>query len=345
VVVVENPYGGVVPDLVEELRIGRGYDLFRMSLYEGAAMGANMTVPYGAWMGSRIEDAYYPPHDLATEVQAFLAEHDDLFSRQTCNEVAVVFSIESNRELISRQDSADNVTNRRDESVEVPFRLVTAALADAPVPFDVVMFADGVTAPDRIDAGSLRQYPTVILPGCVHLTTGQARALGEYLDGGGWAVVVGELGENLPPAERDGLLGHENVRRGTIGDVDALLPRGRQLRVRAADGSGSGSGVNLGVNIQHLPDGAAAVHLVNYDYDREIDGVRSLTDVELTVELGQPRPQVTVLTSRGDKRAQEAVVDGTAHTVHLEQLGLYSIVVLSEGAVDVTATEEKAQGR
>ena len=75
-------------------------------------MGANMTVPYGAWMGSRIEDSFYPPHDLATEMQAFLAEHEDLFSRQTCNEVAVVFSIESNRELISRQDSADNVTNR-----------------------------------------------------------------------------------------------------------------------------------------------------------------------------------------------------------------------------------------
>ncbi len=123
VVVVENPYGGVVPELVERAsQSAEGYDLFRLSLYEGAAMGANMTVPYGAWMGSRIEDSFYAPHDLATEVQAFLADHDDLFSRQTCNEVAVVFSVESTRELISRQDASDNVTNARDESVEVPYR-------------------------------------------------------------------------------------------------------------------------------------------------------------------------------------------------------------------------------
>ena len=44
-------------------------------------MGANMTVPYGAWMGSRIEDSFYAPHELATEVQAFLADHEDLYSR------------------------------------------------------------------------------------------------------------------------------------------------------------------------------------------------------------------------------------------------------------------------
>ena len=144
---------------------------------------------------------------------------------------------------------------------------------------------------------------------------------------------------------REGLLGHENVRRGTIGDVDELLPRGRQLRVRAADGSGSPPRVNLGVNIQHLPDGTAAVHLVNYDYDREQDGVRSLTDIELTVELGLPRPQVTVLTSRGDKSAQEAAVDGAVHTVHLEELGVYSIVAFSRGAVDAGATEQKDPGR
>ena len=56
VVVVENPYGGVVPELIEKLKVGKGYDRFRLSLYEAAAMGANMSVPYGAWMGSAIHD-------------------------------------------------------------------------------------------------------------------------------------------------------------------------------------------------------------------------------------------------------------------------------------------------
>ena len=78
---VENPYGGVVPELVDLLRPGRGHDLFRLSLYEGAAFGANMTVPYGAWMGSTIQDSFYAPHDLVVEVQTFLADHERLYSK------------------------------------------------------------------------------------------------------------------------------------------------------------------------------------------------------------------------------------------------------------------------
>ena len=76
VVVVENPYGGVVPELVANLKVGKGYDLFRMSLYEAAALGANMSVPYGAWLGSIEQDSFYPPHELCVEIQDFLADHE-----------------------------------------------------------------------------------------------------------------------------------------------------------------------------------------------------------------------------------------------------------------------------
>ena len=68
VVVVENPYGGVVPELIDLLGRGKGYDRFRMSLYEAAALGVNMSLPYGSWMGSEIEDAFYAPHELCVEI-------------------------------------------------------------------------------------------------------------------------------------------------------------------------------------------------------------------------------------------------------------------------------------
>ncbi|RPI84853.1 MAG: hypothetical protein EHM41_12295 [Chloroflexi bacterium] len=48
VIVVENPYGGVIPELIEMLKVGKGYDLFRISLYEAAALCANISVPYGS---------------------------------------------------------------------------------------------------------------------------------------------------------------------------------------------------------------------------------------------------------------------------------------------------------
>ncbi len=102
VVVVENPYGGIVADLIEMLGRGKGHDLFRLSLYEAAAMGVNMSAPYGSWMGSVQEEAFYAPHDLVVEIQAFLAENEELFSPTAYAELGVVFSTESNFALIAR---------------------------------------------------------------------------------------------------------------------------------------------------------------------------------------------------------------------------------------------------
>jgi len=171
VVVVENPYGGVVPELVEALQHGRAYDRFRRSLYEAAALGANMSVPYGAWMGSVIEDAFYPPHDVTIEIQTFLADHEDLFGRDpSLAEVAVVFSIESNyRALAAREVMADNRTNEMPEG-EHPFGVVCDALSGAMQPYDVVFFPDGDLRPDDLERQDLHGYRTVILPTCSFLT-------------------------------------------------------------------------------------------------------------------------------------------------------------------------------
>jgi hypothetical protein len=320
VVVVENPYGGVVPELVESLKVGRGHDLLRLSLFEAAAMGANMSVSYGAWMGSRIEDAFYAPHELATEVQAFLAEHEDLYTRTSYNSVAVAFSVESNRDLIAKQDSADNVHNRRDESVVVPYRVVTGQLASSAVPFDVVLFPDGVTAPDRVAAEGLTRYGTLVLPGVTRLTASQAEALRGYLDGGGRLVVVGDLGTNLPAEERKALLDHAGTVRAELDDVDGQLPLGRQVRV---------TGEDVAVNTMRLADGSAAVHLVNYGYDEHLDAVSALSDVELTVTLPLTAARATVLTAEGKRTEVEVAVQDGRHTVRLDSLGVYAVVVLT----------------
>ena len=48
-----------------------------------------MSVPYGAWMGSVIEDSYSPPHALATEVSAFLADCERLCSARPARTASV----------------------------------------------------------------------------------------------------------------------------------------------------------------------------------------------------------------------------------------------------------------
>ena len=70
----------------------------------------------------------------------------------------------------------------------VPYRVATATLSGAAVPFDVVIWPDGVTAPDRADAATLARYSTVVLPDVFSLTDAQAAAIDGYLaEGGPWS--------------------------------------------------------------------------------------------------------------------------------------------------------------
>ncbi|MDX6302416.1 MAG: hypothetical protein QOF53_3630 [Nocardioidaceae bacterium] len=323
VVVVENPYGGVVPELVQLLGKGRGYDLFRLSLYEGAAFGANMTVPYGAWMGSTIEDSFHPPHELAVEIQGFLAEHDALYTKRTWHEVAVVFSVESTRELVARADASDNLTNARDESVRVPYRTATKSLSTSSVPFDVVLFPDGLTAPDRVGAEALTGYGTVVLPDCFALTDRQAQAVRTALDAGTLVVVTDRFGETLPDDVREGLLAHPGIRRAAADDVSALVPTGPQVEVSA----------ELGVNVARTAEGGAAVHLVNYAYDAERDSVRTQEDVAVSVRLPFPVGSATYHVPGGSVPVELA---GKAEvtTMTLPSVGVYGVVELSSAQTD-----------
>ncbi|PZF82496.1 hypothetical protein [Jiangella anatolica] len=313
VVVVENPYGGVVPELIGLLAEGRGHDLFRLSLFEAAALGANMSVPYGSWMGSVIEDSFYAPHGLATEIQAFLADHERLFARRTANEVAVVFSVASTRELIGQADASDNTTNRRDESVVVPYRAVTRLLADAAVPFDVVIWPDGVTAPDRASAAELERYTTVVLPDVHTLTEEQAAAVEGYLDGGGTVVATDRLAARLG--------GDARIRPAGRTSAGELLPHGRQVETP----------VSVAANLQQLADGSCALHLVNYDYDAAADAVRTLADVPLRVRLPKAKQYATVVASDGSRTPLQVTREDGVHGVVLDRLGVYAIVVFHDG--------------
>ncbi len=323
VVVVENPYGGVVPELVALLGEGRGRDLFRLSVYEGAAFGAPMSVPYGSWMGSTIEDSYSPPHALATEVSTFLADSDRLFSSRCWHEVAVVLSVASTRELIGRADASDNLTNAVDASVRVPYRVATESLSRASIPFDVVVLADGVTAPDKVADAGLGSYRTVVLPDCFDLTSAQAEALEQALAAGTVVVVTDRFGETLPVETRDRLLGHRGVRLGEAEDMASLTPLGAQVQVTGA--------VGVGVNV-HRVAGGAAVHLVNYDVGP--DGVRPTDGLVLSLRLpGSDGVRRAVLRPADGPAVDLPVVppgepDRERVSLTLPPLGVYAIVEL-----------------
>ena len=322
VIVVENPYGGVVPELVDHLKVGRGHDLFRMSLYEAAALGANMSVPYGAWMGSVEQDAFYAPHDLCAEIQTFLAEHEELYSRRTDHEVAVVFSVESSFQEVAQRDLfADNRANVSRDGV-VPFWQVCESLADRAQPFDVIFFPDGELRPDSLDPTDLRQYRTVILPECRFLTATQADILAAYLDAGGHLVVLGDLGTNLPRPTMDAILRHPGT---TLTDAafagdPARFPAGPQVRMEPS--------VDVGITIQRVARGAA-VHIIRYDYDAGQDRVPTLPN--LTLDLRLPRsPGAFSVHSPGISPSVSLTRDGETHRLDLRDVPLYCVILLED---------------
>jgi hypothetical protein len=324
VVVVENPYGGVVPELVEDLKRGRAYDRFRQSLYEAAALGVNMSVPYGAWMGSVIEDAFYPPHDLATEIQAFIAGHERLYSTGTCSEVGVVFSVGSSFRAAPPEVMGDNRLNLPAEGRD-PFWEACERLSAALQPYDVVFFPDGTLRPDTLTVDDLRRYRTLVLAGCAWLTGRQADLLAGFLDAGGRLVACGPLGENLDAGARRRLLGHPGTR--TAGPYDLsldLLAGGPQVVV--ADGA-----TDAALTLQAVGDGAA-LHLVRYDYDPEADRVplldRLVLDVRLPFEVAEARPASP---GGGLRAVAEPAGDGRTR-VTLGDAGVYGIVQLVAGA-------------
>jgi hypothetical protein len=286
-------------ELIELLRAGRGYDLFRLSLYEAAALGASMSVPYGAWMGSEVEDSFWPPHELCVEIQSFLAEHEDLFSTRTWSEVAVVYSVESNFQLVARRDQfVDNRLNVSGE-VAIPFWQVCEALSAAAQPYDVVFFPEGQLRPDTLAPADLVRYRTLVLPDCRYLTPAQ-RALVDHYERAGGAVVRIAAGESF-----------------ALGD----LPDAPQVR-------GASGGVEIALNVMRI-DGGAALHLVNYAYDPAADAVPTID--ELTLELRLPvKAETAEALSPCGSPTVALRRSGQVHRLTIRDAPLYTVVRLGQ---------------
>jgi hypothetical protein len=155
VVVAENPYGGMIPQLLEMLDKGKGYDLYRLFLLEASAYGCNMSVPYGGWMGNTIKDAFYPPRNITVQVQDFLAEHESFFCKESGAKIMVAYSFPSyywkevtkaySGNVMTKENSIlfYTPTDITDENTSrLPFWEVIKELSDEQVVYDVKMFGD-----------------------------------------------------------------------------------------------------------------------------------------------------------------------------------------------------------
>jgi hypothetical protein len=293
-----------------------------MSLYEAAALGANMSVPYGAWMGSVIQDSFNPPHELCVEIQRFIADHEHLYSSKTYSETAVVYSVETEFQRESGHGIfADNRYNVETSEIG-PFWQVCEALSDAAQPYDVIFFPDGDLRPDTIKPHALSQYSTIILPDCRYLTRSQSQLLLGHLKNDGRLLVMGDLGSNLPHEEQKAILNHYGTRRLQTGGKFHIdwLPFGQQLKLSAP--------ANVAINFQHVNDGVA-IHILRYDYDTKQDKVPAVYELNLELRLPGNFSSLEVFSPSEPPKVDLKVSDDVHHLA-LKNLPLYSIVLLKD---------------
>lgn len=291
-VIAENPYGGIVPEMVEQLDNGIGYDLYRLLLLEGTAYGSNFSVPYGGWMGNTIKTSFDPPRSVTTEVQDFIFKHEDLISIDSGSNLGVIYSWPSNywRETTSENAAAQFTDTSsiidyspRDASLDrprdLPFWEEIRYLSDRQYIYDVLVFGDDKLVNDDIDASVLAKYDCLILADGWDMTERQLDLLDAWVKDGGKLITIGRYGHDDEPRELEARIHvelNEQAKDQRVAFQAALDEAYERLVELDVD--------DLGAHLHKTADGYA-LHLLNYNYDASVDAVLPQdVVVKLTIE-------------------------------------------------------------
>ena len=266
-VVVENPYGGIIQRLVRLIERGEGWDAARLLAYEAAAMGANMALPYGAWMGSVVQDSFSLPDALAVEIQSWLEHIDGFTSAASANEIAVLYDIGAEAETaLRRQIFSDNRFNDVQASVAAPYWDMIAALSDARIAYDTVPVTDSLVPAPRITEAKLRRYRLLVLAGCTKLEPWARDVLDAYLSGGGHLLVVGKSNWTGQDDHVVHVSGTQEAVREAVRHQDFVLTTSGRVAINSHDNG---------------KPGAFVLQIVNYDLDETAGTLTAVDDLEL----------------------------------------------------------------
>ncbi|MCR5119730.1 MAG: beta-galactosidase [Lachnospiraceae bacterium] len=339
VIIAENPYGGIIPRLLELLDSGRGYDLYRIFLLEASMYGCNMSVPYGSWMGNTIRDAFWAPKQLTKTIQDFLYEHEECYPKTASTGAAVLYSYGSYYWRDSNKGSGANgmqdaygslldatASEWLDPDMKpVPFWDVIRALSERNVQYDVVMMPDGVYREDDFTLELIKDHPLVVVPDCHTVTENQQRILLEYAEEGGRLLIAGRLAEGSSLVEE--LKKSGNAEFVPVSDKkEEYMPQFIKafMNLYEREAPLLCDEKDLGVQ-RYDKDGVTYVHLLNYRYDESEDRVLPIEDMELT--LRDVADSISLITPEGIAAPGISVnKNGNETRVSLKNTGLYTVL-------------------
>jgi hypothetical protein len=334
--VAENPYGGIIPSMLELLDKGKAYDLYRIYLLEASVYGCNMSVPYGAWMGNTIRDAFWPPRSVTAQVQDFLYEHEDFFPAGPVKGAAVLYSYGSNYwRDVHRGGSANGdaeagnkvkldvmTTDWGNSAVAMPFWDVIRCMSSGNALYDVKMMPDGVLREDDFDARELDGYRMLVVPDCWKLTANQEEAILSFAKSGAPVIIYGRLSGDERLHQQLSVL--ENVHFVPEG-IEGFARKFEELYgpVSTAQCLDKRIGMN-----RYDTENGTFVHLINYDYSEETDGVIPVDELKVTLQA-LPGRNVRVHRLDGETDEFSAVFEEDMCTITLINVPVYSVIEVS----------------
>lgn len=346
VIVAENPYGSSIYELVDLLNKGKGYDLYRLLLIEASAYGCNMSVPYGAWMGNTVKDAFWPPRDVTVGIQEFLANNERLYSKHSGANVLILYSFPSNYWSEAVAGYSNSVLDGAEEGVlsysvidpddpngvRMPFWEVARSLSKRQVNYDIKFMADGDLREDTFSAKDVDGYDMVILPECSVLTDNQAEVIENFAKQGKKVLVFGEAASNLAgwldrvkKIESVAYCVNDSYKPTALKEFDNTFSNVYKDLWKVVTDNES-----IGLQMHSIENGLA-IHLVNYDYSKQEDVVRPLKEFNIKVHLtGNEFGSVKIHTLEGKDLKYESWIDGDIMNIKINDLPLYAIVELTK---------------
>jgi hypothetical protein len=245
----------------------------------------------------------------------FIAAHHELYEQATSmNDLAVLY--------------LDGPITRRPETHQ-KYLALAQALAEAGHQFDVLYGGDGELNADELDLGALRRYRAILVPEARDLGVAPADALERYARSGGDLVVfsASPLDHALARHEDGQVLfdfwrhyrqeDHERI----AATVDAVT----SSRIRASHPA-------VGV-LRYVLGDRQVLHLLNYQYVAEDDGVVPVRDLRVRVPWGAAGAASCTLIRLDGDRAVPSRIEGDELVLEVPDLDLYAMLVLREDRI------------
>jgi hypothetical protein len=337
-VLAESPYDGFMQKFVELIHHGKADDYYRIFVMEAAAHGINMSYPYGAWMGNKARDAFYPPKDTALEVQTFLYDNDAFIGKKSGSNVLVLYDYRSNLfrdwqsgqgEVLTVRDADDLLTygiTYDDRAERVPYNEIGKKMIEARIPFDVCILGDGGLAADTFGAETLAGYDLVVSADCGFLTKNQAAVLREAA-GKKLLYIYGAYGKNIDGELAAAVKAGARVQPDT-GETNCSV---RDFCRAVEDAYGPYRILdwdNKNIYVQQCIAGKAKVlHILNYAFDR---GAYKTIPQKVILTLRQPAAgKIRVLTLDGSPvRVEQLPSAGGESRLKLSDLPCYAMLIM-----------------